>query len=71
MTESAAATCNAFAQPMETARTGVSAGEMNPPTLLPMFMMPPAVPLRAPQWQSEAGERTLWKRVPDDFRHLC
>ena len=47
-TERAAATWRAFSQPTAAASTGVSAGEMSPPTLLPMFMTPPAVPLRRP-----------------------
>src|ERR1051326_5400944 len=41
-------TSSAASQPKRAARTGVSAGEIRPPTLLPMFMTPPAVPLRGP-----------------------
>ena len=42
--------------------SGVSAGEMNPPTLLPTFMMPPAVPVRVPSMSimvAQNGPSTL------------
>ena len=46
--ETADAVCSAFSQPNAVASTGVSAGEMKPPMLLPQFITPPAAPLFAP-----------------------
>src|SRR5439155_21843483 len=46
---SPAATYNACFHPMYAARIGARAGEIIPPILLPQFITPPAVPLRARQ----------------------
>src|SRR5512136_3003025 len=46
--ERTAATSSALGQPMAAARTGVRAGETRPPTLLPVFMIPPPAPLLPP-----------------------
>src|SRR6185312_631646 len=46
--DSTAATYSAFFHPIRAARIGVRSGEIAPPILLPQFMTPPAIPLRAP-----------------------
>ncbi|MDP2955554.1 MAG: hypothetical protein Q8N53_03965 [Longimicrobiales bacterium] len=72
-TERAAAMWSAYSHPIMVARIGVSAGDTSPPTLLPMFMIPPAVPLRVPdtdisvlyvRWDSvRRSERVGWRRT--------
>ena len=70
----AADTISAASHPMDAASTGVSAGEIRPPMLLPMFITPPPAPLRAPATAvmvAQNGPSTLRTSAVANARHVA